>query len=194
MDKLVGKVEETHSSQTVDHVFRDFVAGMYNEAKTNPGKLAVEAGVGLGLTAATFAAGIFIAPEVLVGAAALGTVAGLYELGKGAMNLAEQSRIVDNSNHQFTAQEINQAHLQIRNMGANTIDSLAVLAGGIAAIEGYGIRAGIAPIISRMSIRQGSYAAGTASYAHDWLSHHQPKTVEVFSKAAKITSRVMLEK
>lgn len=126
-----SKKEDSHGSETAGAVLRDFVAGMYHEAKEHPGKLIAEAGVGAAITIGAVTMG----PRVAIGAALVGTGLGVYEAGKGALNLGDQARIIENAGQKYSAEEIRQAHLNIRGMGASTMDALAVAAGGGAAFE-----------------------------------------------------------
>ena len=68
LHEVTSHETDTHNSATTGQVLRDFVAGMYDEAKQHPLKLAAEAGVGAALTVGT----LLVAPEVAAGIAIAG--------------------------------------------------------------------------------------------------------------------------
>jgi hypothetical protein len=166
---------DTHNSATTGQVLRDFVAGMYDEAKQHPLKLAAEAGVGAALTVGTLLAG----PEVLAGVAIVGSAAGIYEAGKGLMHLMDDVKIVDNANQKYSSEEVQKARLDIRSLGSSSMDSLAMAAGGIAGLEGSAIGLSFTsvggghrfPFAQGVPFRQGFYTAGTMTGVEDLTKH-----------------------
>ena len=119
-------------------VSADYLSGMHQEAEEHPWKLSAEAvlGASISLTVSTLPRPYFI------GAAYLGAALAITELGRGIMQMSEQSTILANPGR-FPDAVVWQAHRCIHAMGASSINNLAVAAGGIAAIEGARLATGL---------------------------------------------------
>jgi hypothetical protein len=85
LHEVTSHETDTHNSATTGQVLRDFVAGMYDEAKQHPLKLAAEAGVGAALTVGT----LLVAPEVAAGIAIAGIGIAFKGLGGSGYPFAE---------------------------------------------------------------------------------------------------------
>jgi hypothetical protein len=125
---------ETHSAAALtDSVVREFGAGMYSEVKEHPYRLGIEAGVA---AAATLGTMMTWNPRLHAALEIAGSLYGIYQVGKGALHLADQAAVIADKNSSQTA--IDLANQNIRSMGASTTEVLALTAGGALAMGGLG--------------------------------------------------------
>ncbi|HEY9678807.1 MAG TPA: hypothetical protein V6C76_12410 [Drouetiella sp.] len=162
---------KSHVADTAGAVLQDFVGGMYDELKNNPGKLAAEA-------AAAAVATVGIAASPLPGIIKTGLkVAGagmlIHEGAVGAMNLADQTSIINNFDGTKTAEQINAAHEKIGQMGATAVNFGAFAAGGALGMETMRIGIGVGspiPFSDGIGLRSTAYDAQVMMGAKKLLS------------------------
>jgi len=169
-----NETASTHNMETAGQVFRDFVGGMYEEAKNHPLKLLAEAGASAALTVGA----LMLAPEAGAAAAVVATGAGLYEAGNGLMHLADDVKIVDNAGQTYSDAEVQKAHADIRALGSSTTDTLAMAGGGMTGFEAAkvaiavkGLGGSMYPFMDGLNIRQGVYIAGAMNGVQDLAEH-----------------------
>ncbi len=131
-------------------VAKDLGTGALNQITENPGQVAESGAIGLavGAVASTVAEGAVVAaaavgvtltaPEVLLGAAAVGVGYGAYQLYEHASSWFNDAKVVANQND-YSPDQVAQAHTELQGVGAGGVNLAAGTVGGIAGgyLSGY---------------------------------------------------------
>ena len=121
-----AKEGDTHNSGIAGVVLQDFVAGMWDEVKNHKLKLAEEVAIGGAVTVGMAFAGT---------GPIFGIVFGGFCVAEDVGNLLSDAKIIENADKKFSPWDIEEAHSDIRTLGASSLDTMAFMAGGATALK-----------------------------------------------------------
>jgi hypothetical protein len=121
-----AKEGEAHNSGIAGVVLQDFVAGMLDEVKNHKLKLAEEVAIGGAVTVGMAFAGT---------GPIFGIVFGGLCIAEDVGNLVSDVKIIENADKKFSPWDIEEAHQDIRTVGASSLDTIAFMAAGATALK-----------------------------------------------------------